>query len=268
MSFYKKKKTFPIFLLIACLLVIFHYSGLSKPLENFLVFLAKPVSSFFYNSSLFVNKAYEDSQESEEDYQEKINRLERELASLMVVKADYQEVIDENSKLKSLIDFADNNSFGVIAASVIAKENIDKENRDLVINRGLRDGLSDGLAVVDENGVLIGKIVETKESISKICLSVNPECSFAASVQNQNKTQGIVAGNLGLTIKMTFIPQLEKIFPGDIVITSGLGEKIPRGLVIGKISELKSEANEVWQEAIIDPPVNFNNLTVVSVILN
>jgi len=267
MAFNKKKKTLPILLVIAGIFVVLHYIGITRPLENFLIFLAKPLSEKLYNTSLSVNHSYKNSQKSEDDQNEKVKKLEAEKASLMVLKADYQEVIDENIKLKSLIDFSDSSDFGIVAASVIAKENIDKDNRDLLINRGLKDGLSDGLAVTDEHGVLVGKIIETKDSVAKICLSVNPECSFAASILNQNKTQGIVAGNLSLTIKMSFIPQLEKIAINDIVITSGLGGKVPRGLVIGKISEVKSETNEVWQEAIIDPPVDFNNLTVVSVIL-
>lgn len=267
MSFNKKKRSLSIFLALAGIFVILHYIGLTRPLENFLIFLAKPVSERLYNISLFVNRSYESSQQSEEDISAKLKELEAEVSSLMVLKADYQEVMDENIKLKSLIDFTDSGDFGVVAASVIAKENIDKDNRDLVINRGLKDGLSEGLAVTDEHGVLVGKIIEAKDNISKICLSINPECSFAASIQNRNKTQGIVAGNLSLTIKMSFIPQLEKIAVSDIVITSGLGGKVPRGLVIGEISEVKSETNEVWQEAIIDPPVDFDNLTVVSVIL-
>ncbi len=267
MVFNRKRKPLSIFLALAGVFIFLHYTGITRPLENFLVFLAQPISERFYNLSLLVNRNYESSQKSEEDVDAKLRELESEVASLMVLKADYQEVMDENMKLKSLIDFSDSGDFGMVAASVIAKENIDKDNRDLVINRGLKDGLSEGLAVTNEHGVLIGKIIESKDNISKICLSVNPECSFAASVQNQNKTQGIVAGNLSLTIKMSFIPQLEKISVGDIVITSGLGGKVPRGLVIGEISEVKSETNEVWQEAIIDPPVDFDNLTVVSVIL-
>lgn len=266
MAFNKKKKSLPIFLAIAGIFVFLHYTGITRPLENFFIFLAKPLSERFYNASSSVNKTYKNSQESEENINEKLKNLEAEVAKLMVLKADYQEVIDENTKLKGLIDFSDSGDFDIVAASVIAKENIDKDNRDLVINRGIKDGLSEGLAVTNEHGVLIGKIIEVKDSVSKICLSVNPECSFAASIQNQNKTQGIVAGNLSLTIKMSFIPQLEKIAVNDIVITSGLGGKVPRGLVIGEISEVKSETNEVWQEAIIDPPVDFENLTVVSVV--
>ena len=99
-------------------------------------------------------------------------------------------------------------------------------------------------------------------------MTTSPGCKLAAAIQNQTKAQGITDGDLGLTIKMNYIPQLEKISLGDTVITSGLGDKIPRGLVIGKVIEVVSESNEVWQGATIEPLVNLNTLTVVTVIIS
>jgi rod shape-determining protein MreC len=262
----RKKNPLSLFLVIFGLLVIFHYAGIIKPLENFLFFLAKPIANRFYSLSSSAHQAYRDSQ-NQVDLNKKIKELEDKIAELSVEKADCREAIDGNLKLEKALNFRKENNFKLIAANVIAKENIDKDNRDLVINRGLKDNLKIGLAVVDEQGVLIGKVVEAKDSISRICLSINPNCEFAASIQNQTKTQGLVGGNLGLTIKMSYIPQLEKISIGDTIITSGLGGGIPRGLVVGQVTEVRSENNEVWQEAMIDPPVDFNNLTVVSVII-
>jgi rod shape-determining protein MreC len=66
---------------------------------------------------------------------------------------------------------------------------------------------------------------------------------------------------------MNYIPQLEKVTVGDTVVTSGLSEDIPRGLVIGRVTNVKSISNEVWQTATIEPLLNFKNLTVVSVVI-
>ena len=262
----KRKKPFLIFIGVLIALMFFHYIGVLKPIENFLVFSAKPISSFFYNLSLDTNKTFVDSQKKE-DPSILIEKLRAELANLLIDNSKYQEVIDENRRLKELLGFINENDFKLVLAGVIARENIEADSRDLVINKGVKDGLSKGLAVVNEEGVLIGKIIEVKDSISKICLSVNPGCEFAVSIQNSVQTQGLVDGNLGLTVKMGYIPQLEKISPGDIVISSGLGGKIPRGLVVGKIIEVRSESNEVWQEAIIEAPLDFNNLTIVSAVI-
>lgn len=263
---FKRRKSFVVFSLVLLLAIFLHYSGVSKPLENFLLFIVKPISASLYNLSSNTNQTYQNSQDLEDPFA-LIESLQREKASLMVQKSEYQEVIDENRRLKELLSFINENTFTLLPAAVIAQDNLDQDSQDLVINKGSNDGLSEGLAVVNEEGVLVGKIIEVKEVIAKMCLSINPGCQFAASIQNSDYTQGLVDGNLGLTVKMNYIPQLEKIDEGDIVISSGLGGKIPRGLVIGEIKEVNKENNEVWQEAIIEPPLAFNNLTIVSVVM-
>lgn len=261
----KKQKPFIIVLLVVISLVVLHYLGALRPLERFFFYVSKPVASSFYNISLKTNKAFNESQE--DDPFLTINKLQEEIASLSISKSEYKEVVDENIRLKELLGFDSKNDFNLVLAAVVAKENFEQDSQDLIINKGAIDGLSSGLAVVNEQGILIGKIVEVKESISKICLSINPGCEFSASIQNSGRTQGLVTGNLGLTAKMNYIPQLEKINTNDLVITSGLGGKIPRGLVIGRITEIRSEKNEVWQEAIIEASLDFNNLTIVSAVI-
>lgn len=260
-----KQKPFIISLFVLIIIVSLHYLGALKPFQRFFLYATKPIANSFYNMSAKTNKTFNESQD--ENPHLTINRLQEELASLTIEKSEYQEVMDENKRLKELLGFVAENDFQLVLASVVAKENFEQNSLDLIIDKGSLDGLSSGLAVVNEQGVLIGKIVETKDSISKICLSINPGCEFSASIQNSGRTQGLVSGNLGLTAKMGYIPQLEKLKLNDLVITSGLGGKIPRGLVIGKITEIRSEKNEVWQEAIIEAPLDFDNLTIVSVVI-
>lgn len=262
----RRRKPFIVFLLSIIVIIILHYTGIIKPLENFLLYLSKPLTASFYNLSVNTNRLAKESSGAEDPYL-KINKLQAELASLMISKSEFQEVLDENRRLKELLGFINENKFNLVLAGIIAQENIDQDSRDLIINKGSLNGLSEGLAVVNEQGILIGKIIEVKDSISKICLAISPGCEFAVSLQNSDHTQGLIGGSLGLTVKMEYIPQLEKISIGDLVITSGLGGRIPRGLVVGKITEVKNESNEVWQEAIIEPPLDFNNLTVVSVVI-
>lgn len=262
----RRKKPFIIFTISLVVIIILHYSGVIKPLENFLLYISKPLVTSFYSFSVNTSRLAKESQQAD-DPNLIINKLQAELASVMISKSESQEIVDENRRLKELLGFINENKFQLVLAGIIAQDKVDQDSRDLIINKGSLDGLTDGLAVVNEQGILIGKIIEVKDSISKICLSISPGCEFAVSIQNSDHTQGLIGGSLGLTVKMEYIPQLEKISVGDLVITSGLGGRIPRGLVVGKITEVKSESNEVWQEAIIEPPLDFNNLTVVSAVI-
>ena len=147
-------------------------------------------------------------------------------------------------------------------------------NQSVVIDKGFRDGLVPGLAVVSSTalgtssqGVIIGKIINIKEQIAEVYLVTNRNSKLAASILGENKTSGIASGELGLTIKMDFIPQTENIKAGDIVATSGLEPSIPRGLVIGRVTKVNKENNEVWQTAVIEPLVSLNALSIVSILL-
>jgi rod shape-determining protein MreC len=255
-----------IFLVVGGLLLFLHSLGVLRPVENFLIYITKPLSGRFYNWSSNLSRSYSDRR-TNEDLSAKVAALESEVARLTVNASEYQEIFSENEKLRATMKFITDNNFKSVEAAVIASETTAADSRDLVINRGARDGLRTGLGVVDENGVIIGQVREVKDNIASICLTINTGCRLAASIQNQNHTQGITDGDLGLTIKMDFIPQLEKIAVGDTVITSGLGGNIPRGLVIGQVTQVRNESNEVWQSATIEPIVNLDNLTVVAVII-
>lgn len=265
----KKNNPWLIFTVVLGLLVFLHGIGIIRPLENALLFLIKPISGKLYVWGTGISSSYSENREKA-DLLSEINRLQQSVATLTIQDSHWREVEEENEKLRGQLNFVAANKFKVVLANIIAKEEVfsaTEDSRDLVIDRGQKDGLRPDYGVLSPDGAIIGKIVEVNDTSSRICLVTSPGCQLAASLQNEDKTKGITDGNLGLTINMNYIPQLEKIALGDMVITSGLGGNIPRGLVIGKVSEVKSESNEVWQAAIIEPLVNLNDLTVVSIVI-
>jgi len=58
------------------------------------------------------------------------------------------------------------------------------------------------------------------------------------------------------------------ITEGDLVLTSGLGGTYPPELLIGQIESIKTNENEIFQTASVQPSVDFNNLQAVLVITN
>jgi len=266
---FKKNSPILIFLVVFGLLVFLHGVGALRPLENFFLNITKPISGQFYQWGNIFSRSYK-NRESQASLQAKVDELTKEVAALTVANSQEKEIIDENTKLRSQLKFLNDNNFKAVAVAVVARESLTEsteEGQDLIINKGTNSGIQVGQGVVSEEGIIVGKIIEAKETSARVCLTTTPECKLAAAVQNQNKTQGVTDGDMGLTIKMSYIPQLEKIAPGDTVITSGLGGSIPRGLVVGKVIEVRNESNEVWQDATIEPLVNLNNLTVVTVII-
>jgi rod shape-determining protein MreC len=265
----KRTNSSYIFLAVFILLVFLHSIKILEPLENFLLYLVKPVSEKLYNYGAEFNDSYR-SRNNKNDLNSQLENLRKEVARLTVLNSKYLSLEEENIKLRKFSDFDNKNDRQTIAVGVIGRETvaqIGNESQNVIINKGSNDGLRLGLGLINEEGVVVGKIIDLKDATAKICLTTSPGCQLAASIQNQNKTLGIVEGDLGLTIKMSYIPQLEKININDIVISSGLGGDIPRGLVIGRVQAVRNESNEIWQSATIEPLVNMDNLTVLAVVI-
>ena len=75
-------------------------------------------------------------------------------------------------------------------------------------------------------------------------------------------------GEYGLGIVLDLVAQTDAINNGDTIVTSGLGSNMPKGLLIGKIQELGTSADKLFQPALITPQIKYSKLDVVFVIKN
>ena len=251
-------------------LLIFLYSlGLLGPLEGAISRVLNPVLFRAQALSSSINQKYRE-QTSKIDFAETFKNQQVEISRLLSENAELKIVKEENEIMRQYLDFFSEHDYSRVLAGVVSRGDVsDSAGRIEVISidRGAKDGLYTGLIVINEEGIVIGKIAEVKEAISEVHLVLNDECRVAATILGDDKTSGIVEGELGLTMQMNFIPQSKEIKNGDIVVSSGLEEYIPRGLVIGQVSELKKESNELWQMAVLESSVDLDELIVVAVLL-
>lgn len=259
-----KKYTWVIAVIV--LLIFLHYIRILSPIERTVVKIFNPVLSSFYSAGSYFRITYNE-QTDKRDFISTINELESSIVNLTVENARLKSLEEENQVLREYLKFSKENNTSFVLGSVVAHKRLDSNNLDqnIIINKGLSDGVEIGAGVMS-GGTIIGQVVESQSNLSEICLITNRNCKLAAKVQNTDKTSGIIRGELGLTIKMEFIPQTDVIEIGDTVVTSGLEEKIPRGLVIGEVTEVNKESNELWQSATIDPLINMDDLVIVSVL--
>ena len=251
------------------LLVLLYTIGLLRPVESIIGRILNPVFFRAQSVSSSLNQKYQE-QASKIDFAQTFNDQQAEISRLLSANAELEIVKEENAIMRQYLDFFSEHAYARILAGVISRGDIsDSAGRIEVISidKGSRNGLYPGLAVINEEGIIIGKVAKVKEAISEIYLVSNDECRIAATILGDDKTSGIVEGRLGLTMQMGFIPQSKNIKEGDIVVSSGLEELIPRGLVIGQVASLLKENNELWQEAILDSSVELDELLVVSVLL-
>lgn len=260
---YKKYKFFLAVVLLLVFLSVINFSSFGQRLLFKIIYPSSSVIKNFSDNLSNQEKSKEELLKEVLELQEKLELSEAKLAKLNSIE-------DENENLRQYLNFFNSNSFDYILANILWQENLlnfSNHNQNIVINKGSDDGLRNGLVVVNESGVVIGKIIETNEKSSRVCLINNNFCKIAVSVNNSSGSVGLAEGDLGLSIKLHFVPQSEIINVGDNIITSGLEKDIPRGLAVGRINYVNQEVNDIWQEVNAESLFNANNLNIVSVII-
>jgi rod shape-determining protein MreC len=136
--------------------------------------------------------------------------------------------------------------------------------RTIVIDKGTKHGVERGMAVVSPEGI-VGHVLQTSPHCAKVLLITDFNSSVDAIIQ-KSRAKGLVEGNGENFCRLKYAPRTHDIQPGDRVVTSGLGGRYPKGLMIGKIRKIKKKSYGLFQQAEIIPSVNFAKLEEVFVI--
>lgn len=256
-------------IVVVGLLIFFHWVGLLGWLENGLVAILKPGLKTTYSVS---SKLTGDEREalSKGELIQLLKDQETSNAQLLSENAQLQYLREENKTLREYAGFFERTKYRQVVADVISRNTIDSsmlQSSNIIINRGTDDGITVGLLAVNQAGMAVGKVTQVGKSVAEISLISSKRCNLAVTLQNASRTMGISEGETGLTIAINFILQTEVVKLGDLAVTSGLENNIPRGMIVGKVSQVEKENNEIWQRAIIEPQLDLEGLMIVSVIL-
>ncbi|MFA6526525.1 MAG: rod shape-determining protein MreC [Candidatus Buchananbacteria bacterium] len=245
--------------------VFFHFAGWLAPVEGLLVTIFSPVQRSVYSVYYGGQNIYS-SWVKKRDLIAENEKLRAQLVSLAIDTAKFKALEDENDLLKKEMNFVEENKFKFVAAKIISGVS-DPLSQSVIINRGKKDGIEIGLAVIADSGIMVGKVVEAKDDYSKVLLLSDNKSRVAATIQNLDHTVGLVEGQYGLSFSMTNIPQNQEIKDGDLVVTSGLEGKIPKNLLIAKVESVRSVESEIFKTAILKPIISLNSLSDIAVII-
>ena len=145
-----------------------------------------------------------------------------------------EEVKKENEELKRMLKVSSITDFEIVYATVVER-NMTYFLNELTINKGANDGLKKNMIVVTNEGV-VGKIKDVNENTSKVKLLTSD--SDIMQVRINNKNMIMKSKNNKLIIKAN---KEDKIKIGDKVITSGLLDKTPQGVLIGIVDNINYE---------------------------
>lgn len=146
-----------------------------------------------------------------------------------------------------------------INAFVIGEAN-DAYAHSMIVNAGYKDHVAAGLAAVDERG-MIGRIVDVSANASRILLLNDIQSRIPVFVEG-SFVEGLLVGRStsNPTIAITMLANGDRIETGQLVVTSGAGGVLPRGLAVGTIASVSNK------EAIVELSADYARTRMVRII--
>ncbi len=192
------------------------------------------------------------------------DRLRSQNASDDVEIARLTTVQHENDELRALLGFTQKQKPVPVIARVAARTP-EAGTHTILLDRGSDDGVAVDRPVVAAGGVLVGKIFKVERTSSVALLLSDTRSRIGAEVQNAAQTQGLVQGERGLSLEMQLIPQNEEVKTGDLIVTSGIEPLMPKGLVIGRVSEIQTQEKDPFKTAVVASPIAYDRISVVAI---
>ncbi|MFH0852880.1 MAG: rod shape-determining protein MreC [bacterium] len=245
--------------------LVLNIFGINKHLVNFITIILNPAQEITLKISNSVSGWFS-SNETEEDLKFENDRLTTENILLLKELTQARFQLDDAITGMNQAEYLEEFNYQYRTARVVGLSN-DPASRVLIINQGDKNGLAQGQAVVSEQGVIIGKIIEVYANTAQVLLLTDRRSKISAIVQNNTFSPGLVEGERGLSLTMTMIPQDEKVETDQLIATSGFEMLIPRGLIIGKLGEVSSTDIDLFKTANVELLQPIDKIQIVSVIL-
>jgi len=196
--------------------------------------------------------------------------LKQNLQQFTQVTAELNELKLENEQFRKLLEAKQSklSDYQLKLAEVVARSP-DRWNHTLIIDRGAKDGIQPNMAVITPEGY-IGRIQSVSNHSAQVELVTDIERGnhISAIVQSSEPVYGVVEGydpkNHWLIMRK--IPLQAEIAEKQLVVTSGLGGTIPRGLILGEVVSVKTDEQFLTKDAYIRPNANLNLLEKVFVV--
>jgi rod shape-determining protein MreC len=191
-----------------------------------------------------------------------------EIARLEKKTREITALENENERLRRLLDFKEKNSgFKSVAAEITAK-NPGNWYSEFIIDKGSDDGIEKYSAVITDEG-LVGYVGEVGKTWARVMTVIDPSTSVGCIVERSGD-MAITEGDLEImnegACRVSYIAKDAGIVVGDYVETSGIGSMYPKGILIGRIIEIKPDLQGIYHVATLEAAVRFDRLREVLVI--
>ncbi|MCJ8313418.1 MAG: rod shape-determining protein MreC [Pseudomonadales bacterium] len=193
------------------------------------------------NVYLWGTQSFEDQEiilTENKNLQKEINVLEMQVQTLASLEA-------ENARLRILLNAVEAIKYPVKTVEIIAVDS-DPFNHHVIINRGSVNGVYVGQVVLDSKGVF-GMVIQADSLSSRVMQIVDQQAGVPVELlrtQYRTIAQGI--GDID-QMELMYIPKTQDVKIDDLIVTSGLGGKFPKGYPVAKIVEIQTDNQKFFR---------------------
>jgi len=274
----KKRRQIPtkyvlLSLTLVCVITIF--CGLAfnlngGPLSTVAGYVFVPMQTGINNLGIWTSdkvnnfKTLKDVQEQNEELQKQIDDLTNKLtaSNLESYEIDtYRELLELDESYPT---------YEKLAANVVARDGSNWFSV-FTINKGSNDGVEKGMNVIAGPG-LVGIVTEVSPNFSTVRGLIDDSNNVSAMVSTTGDIFN-VKGNLQMMNEEQVITFNElrdsegAVSVGDPVVTSYVSDLYQQGILIGYISSIEDDSNNLTKSGTITPAVDFEHIQAVFVIL-
>ncbi|MBA1149446.1 rod shape-determining protein MreC [Ectothiorhodospiraceae bacterium WFHF3C12] len=181
-------------------------------------------------------------------------RAQHLLYEARLQKLDALEV--ENIRLRELLDSAYEVGESVLIAELM-RVDLDPYTHLLQIDKGGEAGVYRGQPVLDAHGVM-GQVDKVGPFSAMVRLITDPSHAIPVQVnRNGIRSVAIGTGNLNL-LELSSLPNNSDIRAGDLLVTSGLGGRFPKGYPVARVKKVEIDPGQPFAEVTATPLANLN----------
>lgn len=181
--------------------------------------------------------------------------LQASLVEASVKISQYEEIVRENERLRTILGFAAIDQFELLPAKVISVEGA-RIPILATINKGTNDSVFAPQTVTNQEG-LIGRVISSAASFATVQLLTHPTNRVAVRVAN-SRFMGIVRYTAEEGMILENLPVQCQVATGDTIISSGLGGIYPAGLTVGVVTDVVRPEDEPFSEVKLMPAARFH----------
>lgn len=250
------------------IVITFNTNFLSAPISAVGGFILVPLQEGVSKAGSWLNTRSEELVQIRSLLKEN-EELKAQVDELTMENIRLQQDRYELTNLRELYDLdAQYDEYNKIGARIIAK---DSGNwfHSFVINKGYNDGLEIDMNVMAGSG-LVGRIVDVGPNWAKV-MSIIDDNSNTSGMVLSTSDNLIVSGDLelyadGFINFEKLIDSADRVAEGDKIVTSNVSDKYLPGILIGYISSINVDSNNLTKSGLITPAVDFEHLEEVLII--